>query len=101
MKRRFIVAIDGMTDQQESTFISYIQNQGLGWWHWIGNFWLLVSIDKKLNADEIRDKLLEIVPEKYSLVLEVHNSISWYGFGLNKPPKDMFNWIKETWHPDK
>ena len=60
MKKRFIVCLENSNNEQDDLFLNFIKENGLGWWHYIGNFWLLTDAYGKLSANLIRDKLNEI-----------------------------------------
>jgi len=98
MKHRFVVAVDGMTSEEEKRFIAWIQENGLGWWHWIANFWLLTSHRDSITAELIRDTLNDIARGKYKLVLEIEQTFRGLAMvptrrseicsiGLSKPGK--------------
>ena len=98
MKKRFIVAVDSNIDKQNDSFIKFIKENGLGWWHWIDNFWLLVSANKDLNTTKIREAVNESFPGSYCLVIEfTGNPNDWSGFGPKTKDRDMFSWLHRNW----
>ncbi len=98
MKKRFVVALDSSAKSQNESFISYIKDNRLGWWHWIGNFWLLVDSSGTLTAAKLRTDLGEIYQGVNKLVLELRdNDDTWAGFGPKTENKDMFAWLKRNW----
>lgn len=97
MRRRYVVAIDELSSAQRQQFLSYVKEAGFGWWHWIGDFWLLTKTGEPISAADLRDKILEISPGKRCIVMEVKEAGRWAGFGPSGASKNMFNWIRETW----
>jgi hypothetical protein len=43
MRRRYIVAVSGLTKDDEKLFLDFLKEKRLAWWHWIDGFWPLVS----------------------------------------------------------
>ena len=101
-KRRFIVSINQETQENVSSFLEYINQQGFGWWHWIDNFWLLVVLDTQTTIETLRDKLADITGGKTIMVLEIKSgSFEWANFGPNtEGGKNMSKWLKESWDTD-
>ena len=98
MRKRFVIGIQTTTAEQDKAFISFIESNGITWWHWIGGFWLLVDPQGAMTEMVLRDKLRETHPEARSLVICVPEStVGWAGFGPNTAEHDMSSWIRETW----
>jgi hypothetical protein len=98
MKKRFIVALDSSTKEQNDMFKEYIDHHGLGWWHWIKDFWLLIDSKGYLTARELRDELGKIYPGVYKMVLELRSGDdTWSGYGLAKEDRNMFDWLRKYW----
>lgn len=98
MKKRFILSLDSSTTEQDELFEKFVDENGLDWWHWLNNLWLLVDPKGNFSASEIRDEANRIYPHVNKLVLEIRSDDdTWSGFGPSKPEKDMFKWIKENW----
>lgn len=98
MKHRYIVCINNSTKEQEEKFVNYIKANGLGWWHWVSNVWLIVDNGGKLSAPLIRDELKSIFESEYNLVIELREkSEGWAGFGPKSENKDMFKWLRDNW----
>ena len=101
MRRKVAIALNSSTKEQNLELQKFITENGLGWWHWIDNFWLLTDQNGKLTARDIRDKLGEIYPSVRCIVLSLDkDNDTWSGFGPNSSEKNMFNWLKETWDKD-
>jgi hypothetical protein len=97
MRRRFVIAAEGLTDEQETEFRTYIKTKG-AWWHWIANFWLLTTTDQKLNTAEIRDQLKTLNGDVTTVVFEFPEDVDWATFGKkNASGKEMTEWLKESW----
>ena len=100
MKRRFVVAIDGLTDAQENQ-VSELFLEKYGWWHWIDGFWLLVDSTDELTPASIRGMIGTVKPTARRIVLEVlevsGQTSSWAGYGPTGDDHTMFKWLRETW----
>lgn len=98
MSKRYIVAVDSSTKEQETAFLALVKADGLGWWHWLNNFWLLTDSEGQLSASEIRHKIMETYPTIHCLVIELSGTEdTWAGYGPNTEARDMFKWLKNTW----
>jgi len=99
MKKRFVVCLNPGTPEQDGAFKDFLNNQRLGWWHWIGGSWLVVDATGNMTAAVLRDAADEAYPGLYNIVLEFceDGSFTWAGFGPIKPPKNMFEWIRQNW----
>lgn len=98
MRRKFAVALDSSNAEQNAKLREFIKNNGLGWWYWINNFWLLTDSKGRLSAQDIREELGKIYPGVHCIVLSLDkDGDSWSGYGPNNSEKNMFNWLRETW----
>ncbi|MBG0624982.1 hypothetical protein I4P27_11140 [Enterobacter roggenkampii] len=98
MRRKFAVALDSSTVEQNKKLKEFIEENGLGWWHWINNFWLLTDAKGNFSAQSLREKLNEIYPGVHLLVISLDkDGESWSGYGPKNETKNMFNWLKDTW----
>lgn len=98
MSKRYIVAVDSSTKEQANAFSEFLKSNGLGWWHWLDNFWLIVDTRDQFSASKIRDKLGETHPRVHNLVIELNEyGDTWSGLGPSSAKRNMFTWIKETW----
>lgn len=99
MNRRFVIAVEGLTVDQEEKFRKYVASIG-AWWHWIANIWLLSDVDSSdLTVSDIREKIKEIGGTQIkALVMEIPEDITWATFGArNNAGKSMADWLKSTW----
>jgi hypothetical protein len=98
MSRRFVVAVDGLTDKEDTLFRKYIAEIRAGFWHWIPNFWLLITDNSNVNAEKIASKLNDIAYHSRNLVIEIPEDIDWQGWGIpNARGDSMFEWLSTTW----
>ncbi|AYZ32601.1 hypothetical protein [Serratia sp. FDAARGOS_506] len=101
MRRKYIVALDSSTAEQNEEFRKYIKKNGMGWWHWLNNFWLLTDSEGKKTAGDIRTDIRKFFPGIRLLVLQIDKEgDTWAGFGPNSDEKNMFTWLKSTWDKD-
>ena len=91
--------IDNSTTEQEEEFITYIKDNGFGWWHYINNSWLL-STNKDFTAKELRDAVKGIFINENNLVIELKGETddTWSGFGPKSEKRNMFTWLKSNWN---
>jgi len=98
-RRRFLVAAQGLSNDQQSKFTEYTKSNGFGWWHWIDNFWLLTVFGHdEITTEVIRDALIDIAPGARSIVMEIVQDKDWSGNGV--VGKEMFKWMRDTWAKD-
>ncbi len=98
MRKRFILALQSATPEQNTAFLSFTKSAGLGWWHWIPNFWLLIDHKGESSAGDIRDKVCEIFPTQNNIVIELEAEIGdWAAFGPKSKERNMFNWLGNYW----
>jgi hypothetical protein len=98
--QRFVIGTANLTKDQESKFIAFLGEMGAGWWHWLPNFWLVKSLNGKVNVENIRDAISDI-SNADCLVMQIEEDITWATFGgVQKNGKKMTNWLKESWGKD-
>jgi hypothetical protein len=102
MPRKFVIVIDGINQQQERDFGSFLSEFGT-WWHWLSNVWLLRTDERE--ADLSNRKLIEKIQqvEEYSnaVVLEIDN-VKGYSTRLpEKSGSQSRDWLnKYFYHRD-
>ena len=100
MKRRFVVGIDGETEEDVAKFMKYVRQNGLGWFHWFNNFWLLTSRGGTVTAADIRDELTEYLDDKNVVVVQVEG-VTWATYGPQGEgegkKKNISRWLTRTW----
>lgn len=99
--RKFAVAVEGMSKEQEKAFLAFCKSKKLGWWHWIGNFWLLLDSSDSVSVSDIRDGIKSITGSSACIVLAVRESGAWAGVSKTEPKGKMFEWIRRNWFSNK
>lgn len=85
-------------DASDAKFLAYIKENGLGWWHWLGDSWLLVDKSLQLTADNVRDKLNEIYGcHNMVILIRGDGTDTWAGFGPKAEERGFFPWIRTNW----
>ena len=98
MSKRYIVAVDSSTKEQNDAFLEFIKVHKLSWWHWLENFWLIIDSREELTVKGIRDELNKMYPRIHNLVIELsEDAKKWAGYGPSSEERTMFKWLKETW----
>lgn len=95
MSKKFVLATDPLTAEQEQALEAKIGS--MGFWHWLPNFWLLKSLDDTMTTAQIRQMVQEINPSARCFVSEVQPS-AWAA--RTKPDakgNDMGAWIRSDW----
>lgn len=96
MRRYFVIGIDSATKNQSDAIKEWLESDDkFGWWHWIEGLWLVTS-HGDMNSEQIRDKILDIIPDIRNLVIEVHPQ-TWYGYGPKGENYNMFTWLHDYW----
>jgi hypothetical protein len=96
--KRFIVALNSGTKEQNAVFKQFIRDREYGWWHWLSDLWLLTDSSGVLTAAELNKELNNIYPGVRKVVFELRGkNDAWAGFGPIGEDKNMFNWIKKNW----
>jgi hypothetical protein len=98
MRRRFVIAVEGLDAKQESRFRDYINKESFGWWHWINNVWLLTTNDEAVSTEEIRRHIQSLNSNARCLVFEFPEDITWSATAtVNAKGKSMTEWLLTTW----
>lgn len=98
MTKRFIVLLDGATDEKDNKFLSYVKDHNLAWWHWLSNSWLLIDYNDILSTEEIRDRLRQIYGDAVNnLVIELKQQGTWHGLGPGSGDRNMYEWLQDNW----
>nr|ABD75270.1 hypothetical protein [Sinorhizobium xinjiangense] len=97
MKRRFLVSVSGLSED-ETTRLREFLGKKAAWWNWIPNFWLLITGNQEITCEAIRDKVIGLNGEAKCLVMEIGPDIDWATLGgANKDGKRMTDWLNDTW----
>ena len=74
MTKRFVIATDPLSTDEEKAFIEFIKRYG--WWHWLPNFWLAQDSSDVLTVTKIRDEIHKINAAARAWVFEVE-PVTW------------------------
>ena len=97
--KKFIVALDKSSKEQNQIFVQFCKEKKVGYWHWLSNLWLITTTSEEFSAKWLRSKLREIYPNIHLMVFEISKEgDTWAGFGPNSEDRNMFNWLKTTWN---
>ncbi|WP_147400257.1 hypothetical protein [Achromobacter sp. K91] len=96
--RRFVVVVDESTTKEKRDLITQALKKKFGFWHWIGNAWILTDRSgRDSSAAEIRDEVRKVtenaVPQVLVIQIDGETAPSWAGFGK----KETFKWFHSTW----
>lgn len=97
MTRRFVILASPLGDAEKQKLREYITQFG-AWWHWIDNAWLVTSKDKKIRAENIRDRILDLNPKARIAVFEFPEDIDWAtSSSKTADGKTIQGWLESTW----
>lgn len=96
MSKKFIMATDPLTPEQEQALRNKL---GLnGFWHWLPNFWLVKSLDPDFSAVKLREMVEEVAPLARCFMTEVVPVEPWAARAKpDSQGNSMTAWIKEDW----
>jgi hypothetical protein len=98
VKKRFIVAVESGTKEQQDAFTEYLRGQGFGWWHWIDNLWLLVDSTGKTTGSDLTSQVNATFPTLNCMVFELSaDGDTWAGYGPRTEASNMFTWMRQNW----
>jgi len=93
MGKRFVAMMaEEVTKEQRDAITAFVKAKGFGFWHWVGNAWLLSTDAKEWTAEKLRDELRTLASGPLLLVLEVKGG-TWSAFGT----KGRFDWLHKNW----
>lgn len=98
MNKRYIILIDeDYPSDVRNNITKFCKEQQFGYWHWIGNVWL-VTVKNTWTSKRLRDEIKKMIPnEGLLVVLNATESSGWATYGNSKKSK----WLKEYWHKNK
>ena len=99
MNRRFVIAAEGLTGEQERKVRDYLAEHG-AWWHWIDNLWLLstTTTSEDFGTVNILDAISKLNGDAKVLVFEFPEDIDWAARSKpNRKGKSMSDWLRNAW----
>jgi hypothetical protein len=99
MKKRFIVCHNPGSLIEDQAFKKWLNDQRLGWWHWMSGSWLVIDKNGAFTATQIRDAFKGIYNKKLCMVFE-HGSDDYAGIGPDDDDKreQMSSWLEKNWN---
>ena len=97
--KRFVLGTDRTTPEQDRVFVHILKTRfpKVGWWHRLGETWLISDESESLTCEAIRDAATEAFPQISMFVTEAAGKPSWAGFGKNED----FAWLANDWERDR
>lgn len=96
--KKIAVTVTGLTADEEKQFIEFLQERDLKWWHWIGDLWIVQSLDdNKKSLQEIRTFLRERRNSERGFICTISDDSSWVGFAERDKLDEIFDWVKKNW----
>ena len=100
MSRKFVLAIDDLSDKQEDELISYLNDSEFNWWHWIGDLWLVIDNSDSYDETRLRDIISEDLGMRTTiLVMFVKDTTAVKLSGLvpTEHKAEITDWIQNKW----
>ena len=95
MKLYFATISETSSAEQCDAITNYIKQRGWGYWHHIGNSWIIATKgDDDLTAGTLRDTLLEYAPGCINLVVEFTVE-DWGAYS----PSSTHDWLRSYFSP--
>lgn len=94
MTRYFSIAVEGLSALEETKLAEGWR--GYGWWHGVGNFWLLRDHTDTMTAGSVRDNIRALAPSARVIVLDV-NPNTWSASAMTQSNRD---WLEKYWPPE-
>jgi hypothetical protein len=96
--KRFVVVATGTTAAQQNAISQYLCNRTLfGFWHWSPETWLVVTNRHELNAQVLRDTIVQRAPGAHFIVIAVERSPGWPGWAFFGPKPQWQSWLEQSW----
>jgi hypothetical protein len=95
--RRFAVGISALATEDQKAFLEFANSHGMGWWHYVSDFWLLIDWNDKVSPDQIRNFLMTSTSSKIGIVIEIIGEDNWSGFAPKDELEKTFAWLHKNW----
>lgn len=100
MNKKFVVVVEGLSTEHEKLFRDFIDKDGSGWWHMVGEVWLIDALSDELTVEKIRNKIMSLSKNPNILVLEI-SPITWAAYGPESKERSFSKWVEEFWTENK
>lgn len=95
MSKKFILSTDPLGPEEERRVKEKLK--GMGYWHWLPNFWLIKSKSDDVTAGQLNSIIEEVAPHARCFVTEVEAN-TWAARTLpDAQGNDMAKWIRNEW----
>lgn len=95
MSKYFILGTESLSKEEERAFLEKLD--GIAWWHWFPNFWLLADKTNALTVGELANRFALANPKKQCMPIEV-KSIAWHGrVRMDANGNRMKDWLEKNW----
>lgn len=85
---KIVIITDGAPSDQQDAVTEFLKKQGVGYWHWIANAWL-VQTSKRINLTEWRDAIKPLCPGISALLFSFEDTDDWSVLADRK----SFEWL--------
>jgi hypothetical protein len=94
MIRKFVIATEALTQQQERELGSFLSEYGT-WWHWLSNIWLLRTEKDGITTNTIRSKIESLNEVSDIMILEINGVKSYSGMAPKSSAEQSRSWISK------
>jgi hypothetical protein len=94
--KRFVIIVPYASPEIQGKINTYFNDQGVSWWHWCADCWLVVLPDDLTSTGEIRGLVTGLVGAPIQVLIlsvEIPALDPWSGYG----PKTWEDWMRIAW----
>ena len=94
MSKRFIIAVESESPNLRDSFTQHLATLGCGYWHWIGNVWLVEDPRPGQTPELWRNEAWRFFPGETVFVTEVPPGSGWSAWSS----QEAIDWLNQVWY---
>lgn len=91
MRRRFVIGLGDLPEDQQKAMHTRLRELGCGWWHWISGIWFVVT-SEKATAKKLMDVVRQYSADSNVVVMEIESK-DWITYGPEAQGKSFSSWF--------
>ena len=96
MSRLFMIGVDGMSKEAEAGIIEHFDNEGISWWHWMDNVWV-IRTETSSTSGSVRDLFRDKSSNRNVIVVEIRSG-TWSSYGPSTKKRRFAEWFTQNWN---